>query len=153
MSNTVCATVFDILSFEFFPSQNQFSLDWLNLQSSTTYCLASPEKTCYEWGIIVYKIAWLNVKHCNVIFNVTFWQKFRERNVFTRDGFTPECKAIKNQILFWLLSWRIWVAVWNLAPFVALIIFKTNLSWEWAEVSYQKSAKIQTAIQNQNDSN
>ena len=83
----------------------------------------------------------------------TWWVLVKSIAQCLADGFIPECKALENQISFWLLSWRFWVAVWNLAPFVALIIFKTKLSWEWAEVTYQKSGKIQTAIQNQNDSN
>ena len=49
-----------------------------------------------------------------------------------------------------MLSIWFWFAIWNLGPFVTLIIFTTNLSWEWVEVSNQKSTKIQTSIQNQN---
>ena len=52
-----------------------------------------------------------------------------------------------------MLSLWFWFAIWNLAPFITFIIFITNLSWEWVEVSNQKSAKIQTSIQNHNDSN
>ena len=39
-----------------------------------------------------------------------------------------------------------WIVIWNVPLFVTLMQFKTNLSWDWAEVSKVKSAKIQMTI-------
>ena len=39
-----------------------------------------------------------------------------------------------------------WIVIWNFPLFVPVSIFKTILSWEWAEVSKEKSAKFQTTF-------
>ena len=73
--------------------------------------------------------------------------------VWTRVLFNWVCKTILNQILFYLLSFWFWMAVWILALFWLLTSVNSQLRFVLKMISVTKGAKFQIANQNHNDSN
>ena len=73
--------------------------------------------------------------------------------ISTRVLFNWVCKTILNQILFYLLSFWFWMAVWILALFWLLTSVNSQLRFVLKMISVTKGAKFQIANQNHNDSN